>query len=196
MTAAVKKKNNRKKLAASAALLLAAASALTVTSLAVFTDQETVTSNAFTTGALDLTVGTNTALVTFTNMVPGDQVTNPLAVGNAASSLPLRYAMGTTMSAASDAGLSGELLLTVKSGVTACTNAGWAATGTIVYSGALNAGAIGNPAQGAQPGDRALAVAANETLCFNVTLPLSSTASGVAADATFTFDAEQTQNNP
>lgn len=194
MTAA-KKKNNKKKLAASAAILLGAASALTVTSLAVFTDTEAVTTNSFATGTLDLTVGTNSALLTGTGMVPGDQVTAPLAVGNAAGSIPLRYAMTTTMAGGSDPTLSGELVLTVKTGVT-CTDAAWATGGTILYAGPLNAGVIGNPAQGQQLGDRSLATNTSETLCFNVTLPLTATASGVSADATFTFDAEQTANNP
>ncbi len=195
MTIKAKKKNTKKKVAASLAVLLAAASALTLTSLAVFTDQETVTNNAFTTGTLDLTVGTNSALLTATAMIPGDQVTSPLVVGNGGS-IPLRYAMTTAMTPASDAGLSAELVLVVKSGVTTCTNAGFGADGTEIFNGALNTGFVGDPTQGADAGDRALAVAANESLCFNVALPLSSTAQGVTAEAAFTFDAEQTPNNP
>ena len=189
-----RKRNTKKKIAASAALLLGAASALTVTSLAVFTDTETVSTNAFSTGQLDLTVGTTSALLTGTSMVPGDQVTNALTVGAAATSVDLRYAM--TSSTTGDAGLAGELVLTVKSGVTTCTDAGWTADGTVLYAGPLNAGAFGNPAQGADAGDRNLAGNTSEDLCFNVTLPLASTASGVSVDTTFTFEAEQTANNP
>lgn len=188
------KRNGKKKMAASLALLLGAASALTVTSLAVFTDTEAVTTNAFTTGALDLTVGTTSALLTGTNMVPGDQVTNALTVGASAASIDLRYAM--TSATTGDATLAGELVLTIKSGVTACTDAGWTADGTNLYAGPLNAGLFGNPLQGAHGGDRNLLSNTTEDLCFNVSLPLASTASGVAVDTTFTFDAEQTANNP
>jgi len=70
-----------------------------------------------------------------------------------------------------------------------------------LYTGDLDStgGQIfGNPAQGAQAGDRNLAVSASETLCFRVALPLSTgnAYKNAATTATFTFDAEQTANNP
>lgn len=188
------KRNGKKKMAASLALLLGAASALTVTSLAVFTDTEAVSTNAFTTGVLDLTVGTTSALLTGTNMVPGDQVTNPLTVGASATSIDLRYAM--TSATTGDATLAGDLVLTIKSGVATCDDANWGTGGAVLYTGALNAGFFGDPTQGADVGDRNLLSNTTEVLCFNVSLPLASTASGVAVDTTFTFDAEQTANNP
>jgi hypothetical protein len=63
---------------------------------------------------------------------------------------------------------------------------------------ALNGASFGNPAQGAQAGDRVLAGGASELLCFQVSLPLSTnnTFQGATSLATFTFDAEQTLNNP
>jgi 3-oxoacyl-(acyl-carrier-protein) synthase len=50
----------------------------------------------------------------------------------------------------------------------------------------------------ANAGDRALAGLANETLCFKATLPLSTnnTFQNTSTSVTFTFDAEQTANNP
>ena len=56
----------------------------------------------------------------------------------------------------------------------------------------------GSPVQGAQAGDRVLAAGANEVFCVNVTLPLAATnaSQGATTTATFTFDAEQTANNP
>ena len=102
-------------------------------------------------------------------------------------------------------GQNAQLDLTVKSGVTTCTNAGFDADGTVIYGpGDLGAGLIGgmniigNPAQGAHPGDRTLAAGAKEDLCFNVELPSSTnnTYQGLSATATFNFQAEQTKNNP
>ena len=63
--------------------------------------------------------------------------------------------------------------------------------------GASGAG-FGNPAAGAQAGDRTLAAAANETLCFRVTLPsgTGNAYQSATTTTTFTFDAEQTANNP
>jgi hypothetical protein len=56
---------------------------------------------------------------------------------------------------------------------------------------------IGDPTQGAQAGDRVLAAAADEVLCFHVLLPDTATddVAGLTTTATFTFDAEQTANN-
>ena len=82
--------------------------------------------------------------------------------------------------------------------VTTCTTGGFGASGTTLYTGTLTAASFGNPAQGSQAGDRALAAAANETLCFQATLPLTTTNAyqGAATTTTFTFTAEQTANNP
>jgi hypothetical protein len=99
--------------------------------------------------------------------------------------------------------LATQLALTVKTGVASCTTAGFAATGTVVYGPAplgntVPLAIIGNTAQGAQAGDRTLAPAANEALCFNVSLPLATgnTFQNLATTATFTLASEQTANNP
>ena len=129
-------------------------------------------------------------------MTPGDQVTQPLDVANLGT-LPLRYAMTSTTT---EDILASELVLTIKSGVTTCDDANWTTDGTLLYSGILGStgttAVLGSNAQGAQAGDRTLAVATNEVLCFNVTLPMSAVAQGATTTATFTFDAEQTANNP
>jgi len=162
---------------------------------AVFTDSQAVTGNTFSTGSVDISTSPTSALVTFSGMTPGDKVTAPLTVSNAGS-MQLRYAMSTSISGSTT--LSDGLTLQVKSGVTTCTNAGFATDGTSLYNSTLTAGAIGNPAQGAQAGDRTLNASANEVLCFQVSLPSSATSSlqGLSTTATFTFDAEQTANNP
>ena len=54
-----------------------------LSSLAIFTDSAAVDGNSFTTGTVDISTAPTTALVTFSNMAPGDQVTNPLVVTNA-----------------------------------------------------------------------------------------------------------------
>jgi signal peptidase len=181
------------------ALLLGSLSVMRVSSLALFTDSESITGNQFNIGSVDLTVSQSSALVTYTAppMNPGDQHTAPLTVGNAGS-LDLRYAMVSTTT---EDVAAAELVLTIKSGVTTCDDANWAATGTVVYTGVLGTtggtAAIGSTAQGAQAGDRALAASTNEVLCFNVTLPVAAPNSvqGLSTTATFAFEAEQTVNN-
>lgn len=81
-----------------------------------------------------------------------------------------------------------------------CTDA-WAPTGGYLYQGAFGSIAgtlvLGDPTQGADAGDRDLTTASpSEVLCFDVTLPSSATSQGTSTAATFTFDSEQTTNNP
>ena len=126
-------------------------------------------------------------------------MTNPITVTNAGT-LDLRYAVTSTTT---ENTLSAQLALTIKSGVTTCTNAGFAGSGVVVYGpGVLGSMAgvnvIGNPAAGFQTGDRTLIAAANEILCFSVSLPLASgnAFQGLTTTATFAFQGEQTKNNP
>jgi hypothetical protein len=91
--------------------------------------------------------------------------------------------------------LAGQLELTVRTLGTSC--AAFDGT-TVVTTGALSGAAIGSNAQGSQAGDRTLAGGASETLCFRATLPTSTddTFQNTSTRVTFTFDAEQTANNP
>ncbi len=187
------------KLGITAAALLLFTGILSVTAMGLFTDSDLVPANAFTTGSVSLTTSPTTGVVTFTGMVPGDQVTAPLTVTNNGSAA-LRYAV---TSSTTENVLATQLALTVKTGVASCTTAGFAATGTVVYGPAplgntVPLAIIGNTAQGAQAGDRTLAPAASEALCFNVSLPLATgnTFQNLATTATFTFASEQTANNP
>ena len=57
---------------------------------------------------------------------------------------------------------------------------------------------IGSTAPGNDAGDRTLAAAATEDLCFSVVLPdsASNTLQSLSTVTTFTFESEQTLNNP
>ncbi|HXI79467.1 MAG TPA: TasA family protein [Verrucomicrobiae bacterium] len=174
--------------------LLGAVSLLTIgagsISLAQFTDSATSTW-AFTTGTID--VNTSPAVVTaVNNMMPGDNATQALTVSNAGTG-DLRY----SISVAATNALGTALQLTVK---TQDGGGGCAAfTGTSVLAATtLNGAAVGSSAQGAQAGDRNLTAGTSEVLCLRVSLPLSTgnALQGVSSAATFTFDAEQTANNP
>jgi predicted ribosomally synthesized peptide with SipW-like signal peptide len=186
------------KILATIAILLVAGTVFSVASLALFTDQETVAGNAFSTGTVDLLATPATAVVTAAAMAPGDQVTAPLDIANSGT-LELRY---SAVSATTLDPLAAQLVLTVKTGVTSCDDANWAATGIAIYNGILGSTAtiplFGSSAQGTQAGDRVLAAGASEVICVNVTLPLATgnATQGLTTTATFTFDAEQTSNNP
>jgi hypothetical protein len=159
-------------------------------SLAQFTDSADATW-AFSTGTIDITTNP-TVLAAVDDMMPGDVETQALTVVNAGSG-DLRYAMTTAATGA----LGDQLQLQVREedaggGCTAFTGA------VVVAATALDGAAFGNPAPTAHAGDRDLLAGASEVLCFRVSLPLSTddTFQNTSSDATFTFDAEQTANNP
>lgn len=157
-------------------------------SLALFTDTDTSTWS-FSTGTID--IESNPAVLTsVSGMMPGGSNTQALTIQNAGTA-SLRYAMSTTATNT----LGTSLQLEVRTQGTNCTTF----DGTVVLAATtLNGAAIGSPTQGAQTGDRTLAGGASEVLCFRVSLPLTAgnTLQGATSDATFTFDAEQTANNP
>ena len=174
--------------------LLGAVSLLTIgtgtISLAQFTDSAASTW-AFTAGTID--ISTSPTVFTAVNpMMPGDNSTQALTVTNGGTG-DLRYSLAV----AATNTLGSALQLTIKSqdGGGGCA----AFTGTSVLAATtLNGAALGSSAQGAQAGDRNLAAGASEVFCFRVSLPLTTgnALQGISSAATFTFDAEQTANNP
>jgi spore coat-associated protein N len=187
-----------KQLIGTTAVLGLFAALLSLTALALFTDTASVPSNSFSTGTVDISTSPVSALVTFSDMAPGDEVVNPITVSNDGT-LELRYAVTSTTT---EDTLAAQLDLTIKSGVTTCTTGGFDTDGSPVYAPAdlgSTAGidVIGDPTQGAQAGDRTLAASATEDLCFKVSLPSSTnnTYQGLTTTATFDFQSEQTKNN-
>ncbi len=168
-------------------------------SLAVFTDSAGVGANTFSTGTVDVATSPTSAAVTFSNMAPGDSVTDDIVVSNSGT-LALRYALASVATNTDAKGLKDQLVLTIRTRdllTDTCT----LFDGTQLYSGDLDSTAgnlVGDSAQGAQTGDRTLAAGASERLCFRVSLP-SSTGNAfqnATTTATFTFSGEQTVNNP
>jgi spore coat-associated protein N len=195
------RRRRRRLIAAIAVAGLSLVTLGTLTTGALFTDSQDLGANSFTTGTLVLGLTPTTALFSVANMAPGDTVSKPLTVTDAGT-LGLRYAVTGSATNPDGKALNAQLQFTVYSAVSAanCT-AGAFGGGTVLYGpAALGASSpvFGNPAQGNQPGDRTLAAAASEPLCFVATLPLSTDNTFQAATTTvsFTFDAEQTKNNP
>jgi hypothetical protein len=177
------------------AALLTALSALTFgagsISLALFTDSDSSTWS-FTTGTID--IESNPAVVTaISAMMPGDVAKDSLTISNAGTAT-LRYAMSTV--ATNTLGNQLEVAVRAEDAGGGCT----AFTGTVIVASGtvLNGAGIGSAAVGPQAGDRTLAGGASEVLCFQVSLPIGTgnTFQGVSSVATFTFNAEQTANNP
>jgi hypothetical protein len=164
-------------------------------SLALFTDTAAVDANAFTTGTIDISTSPATALLTSSAMMPGDTVNGTLVVSNAGTAT-LRYAMTSASTNTDSKSLRDVITLTIKTLGASCA----AFDGTSLYTGVLGAStaAFGDPTAGAQAGDRTLAGAASETLCFRAELPIGTgnAYQNATTTTTLTFAAEQTANNP
>lgn len=186
-------------------LLTAALAVLSVgagqLSLALFTDQESV-AGTFSTGSIVLDGTAIAGLVLTTSaMMPGDSVTDDVLVSNIGTA-QLRYSLSTSSTDADAKGLRTVLTLTVKTidvttpGVP-CDNFDGTSVLAATVLGPTAAG-FGSSAAGAQAGDRNLAAAASETLCFRVDLPsgTGNAYQSATTTTTFTFDAEQTASNP
>ncbi len=189
-----------------AVLALSAAVVVTMSvSSALFTDSDAVGTNVFDSGTVTLTTAPTSAVWAAVNAgAPGDRATGSLTATNGPS-LALRYAIsgGNTSSTLAAAM---NLRIALRGGGS-CDfpyhNTDGTTTSltddTQLYAGSLNTAAlVGSNAQGNQAGDRTLAASASEVLCFGVVLPTTAgnTLQGLSNTATFTFDSEQTANNP
>ena len=164
-------------------------------SLAIFTNQETNAANTISAGNIVLDDAPDSAFLTVADLIPGDSTIQPLTITNAGVGA-LRYSMTTAADNVDTKNLRDQLQLTLR---LKTANPCSSEDGAIISGpGILTAGAFGSAAQGADPGDRALGIAASEVLCFKAELPLASddTYQNATTTATFTFDAEQTSNNP
>jgi hypothetical protein len=135
-------------------------------------------------------------------MLPGDVVTAPITVSNDGT-VEYRYSVTSAADDIDGLGLAAQLDMTIKTGVTTCTTVGFGVDGAVVYGPAdlgsqAGVNLIGDPAQGADAGDRTLAASDDEVLCVQVSLPLETgnAFQGAATTAEFTFNAEQVANNP
>lgn len=162
--------------------------AVWASTFAAFSDTVDAPTSTFTAGTLDL-VGTGTptftTLMTAGNMKPGDAVYAPLALSNGGT-LDLTYGMG--VQTLGGTGL--PLTVSVKSGVTACTDVGWGTDGTVVRTDDPVASA-------AFTGRTLTSPAGAETLCFRLQLPSTAdnTAQGRTASVTFRFTAAPTASS-
>lgn len=170
-------------------------------SIALFTDSASVDST-FTTGTISLDPSDVATLSLSSGaLLPGAVLTDDVTITNDGTA-QLRYSVSTSSTNADALGLRDVLTLTVRE-----VDATTPGTPCNDFDGALavaqtalgqSAVGIGSPTAGAQAGDRTLGAASSETLCFRLSLPLGTgnAYQGATTTTTFTFNAEQTANNP
>src|SRR5689334_18169388 len=81
---------------------------------ALFADSSALGGNAFASGRVSLSTDSTSALVTYSNMAPGDSVTSPVLVTNDVGSASLRYSIAAAATNGDLKGLKDQLVLTVK----------------------------------------------------------------------------------
>ena len=151
---------------------------------AAFTDSESVGSNTFSTGTLDITASPATALFNATNMSPGTVVHAALTVTNSGS-LPLTYSLASAATDPDSKNLKGSLTAEARVVSSTCSASTFDASATVAAPPVtgLDSFVTGS--------GRSLAASGSEVLCFRVTLPSSAgnALQGATTVATFTLSA-------
>lgn len=183
-----------------AGLLLLVLLGLLLSSMALFNTQTRATGSSIGTGTVDIAAAPATVVLGGLDLAPGEVVAGTLDLANVGA-LELRYAITSTTT---EDVLAGILQLTIRTAVADCSPAGVDLTGTTV-AGPVPLGStagepvLGDPAQGADAGDRTLGPGLGETLCVKVELPAAADDDDTAertTTATLRIDAEQTVANP
>lgn len=193
-------------------LVLAAVGVTSLTTSALFTDQDALT-GTISTGTVVLAADGAAFTMPVGGLAPGGAVVAPLTVNNTGS-LELRYVVSVSAAQATTgtgtAG-TGDLRTQLRARVledAACTLQTSATAPELGDTQDLVGSEfglpadltpiVGDPATGAQTGDRVLAgVTGSETLCVRVDMALAAdnTYQNTAAELTFQLDSEQTVNN-
>jgi spore coat-associated protein N len=191
----------RRRLAASAATVgLGLVGITSLTTSAIFTDNDSVSGGGFTTGTVDVSVAASETFLRVDSMVPGDVAYQPLTVHNDGS-LGYRYAMEKSFEDV-NAPLSEQLQLAVYAvpDEASCTADGVSglqplrAPAPIAADGAV---LLGDSATGPQDGDRLVVATATDVLCFGLYLPLETGDAFQSSSTTLglTVLAEQSAHN-
>ncbi|WP_448630372.1 TasA family protein [Cellulomonas soli] len=206
-------KPRRRRLWATVAIVgLSVVGATSLTTSALFTDNDTV-NGAIASGTVDISGGDFALTMPAGGLAPGDAVVSPVTVDNRGS-LELRYAVRYS-AAAGTPGTAPDLETPVTAGslqdalslslyaldAASCTVAATNAATPLVSTGVGLAGTdtalLGSSAPGAQTGDRVLAALTGEQLCVRVDFAAASgnEFQALSTDVTLRFVAEQTVNN-
>lgn len=168
---------------------------------ASFGDEELLGRNRLTSATLDIAARPASTALRAENLAPGDVVAGVIELTNDGS-IPLAYSVRVDGTIADELAPWITWWFTLRDAGGVCPDgpawAGVPASDRIEVAGDTFAevgtvALVGDPAPGADPGDRVLAVAESELLCVGASLPLGVPNSAQAASALLTFrvDAEQ-----
>jgi len=188
--------------ASAATLALAAVGVTSLTTSALFSDTDTVTGSAFTTGSVDVALAPGANFLSIDKMAPGDTAYRSLTVNNPGS-LEFRYsATKSWTDSTPEFALSDVLQLSTfalpagaECSATADQGVNVRPAGPLTAQGAT---LFGDATTGFQDGDRTIPAGNAEVLCFHIVLPTTVGADYRASTSTLSIQvsAEQTANNP
>ena len=173
-----------------------------IASSALFTDTQSTDAATITSGTITITTGGDySANFPTSSMMPGDDKYGIITIlnGNGAA----RLSSTANWSVANDLTTDLEIRMVSATSTSTCTS-------STDFSSPLNSAVkpasssatsiamFGDSTAGSQTGDQTLAVNTTYYYCVNIKMPTSmpTAAQGDASDLTFTFNAEQTTNNP
>ncbi|MDQ2624629.1 MAG: CalY family protein [Actinomycetota bacterium] len=192
----------RRRLTATTAIIgLAAIGVTSLTTNALFTDQDDPSQSGFVSGTIDITTSATDFEMPVGNAAPGDHHYAPIEVTNSGS-LQLRYAV--SLSGVGATPLLDNLAYSVATGLSPAACSALNAPpvpANVIGSAVLGTAAthwIGDNATGQQGGDRTLNAGQSEVLCVGLSFDIDApdTVQGETASVSFEFYAEQTANNP
>jgi len=175
-----------------------------IASSALFTDTESTTAATITSGTIAITAGGDyNSYFPTSSMMPGDDKYGIISIANGNGAA--RMSSTANWSVANDLTTDLEIRM-----VSLGTNSSATCTISTDFSSPLNSAVkpasssatsivmFGDSTAGSQTGDQTLAVNTTYYYCVNVKMPSSmpTAAQGDTSDLTFTFNAEQTANNP
>lgn len=174
-----------------------------VASSALFTDTESTTAATITSGTIEITTGGNySANFPTSSMMPGDDKYGIISIANGNGAARL--------SSTANWSVANDLTADLEIRMVALANSSTTCTSSTDFSSPLNSAVkpatasatsitmFGDPTAGSQTGDRDLAVNTTYYYCVNIKMPttMPTAAQNDTSDLTFTFNAEQTANNP
>jgi hypothetical protein len=182
--AADRQRRRRRRLLLLLLLLVSAIPSIVTTSISIglFADGAVIEDAAWAPAPVEIRAEPS-LILGVTNMLPGDERHAEIAIENLGAD-PLRYSIAVASTNEDGKALGDVLMLRLSTADPDCSDA---AADQAIFVGSLAAASVGDPAAGAQPGDRMLEPAGRETVCVTVHLPAGASDAFQSAETTVTF---------
>jgi len=174
-----------------------------IASSALFTDTESTTAATITSGTIAITAGGDyNSYFPTSSMMPGDDKYGIITIANGNGAARLSSTANWSVANALTTDLEIRMVTLADSAATCTSSTDFSSPLNSAVkpasSSATSFAMFGSATAGNQTGDRTLAAGTTYYYCVNVKMPtdMPTAAQGATSNLTFTFNAEQTANNP